>query len=293
MSNVIEIVRKSTRTDERLLMLLRGMPCPAWLISEDFRIVEQNGSASEIFGREIGDYCWKGSSKAEKEFFDKHGDTFINEPINDEVVIAGVVWNTCWIPVGDGLFIYYAVNVTDRKRTEKDLTKLSMHDPLTHFYRRNYFMKLLEEQIEISNKRKQEFSLIMLGIDNFKAINEKYGYDATDMVLVQTAAEITKSEVRYNDCVTRWGGREFMIMLPGVTQDRALSLAESIRKRINRISIEHVGGITASIGVTEYSMDESSEDLLERVDFAMHKAEREGRNCVRGIQKKKRETIRS
>lgn len=291
MSNVIEITAKGqleekvSKKCESLLMMLKGMPHPAWLISNEFRILEQNDYAKTIFNKNIGDFCWKDMSEAETGFFEKYKDMLISEPIKDEVELSGIVWDTCWIPLGSGIYMYYAINVTESKRRDEELLKLSMEDSLTRIYNRKTFMKHLEKQIRRANENKIHFSLIMFEIDNFKKINETYGYDMADLVLKKCVNEIEKYGLRKEDRFARWGGKEFIIMLPGVTVERAAELAESFRKRINQIEITEIGGMTASFGVAGFSLGEDIDELLERTDTMMQRARKEGKNCVRATKK--------
>lgn len=291
MSNVIEItekmqleeriIKKEGRLEIMLKSMLRGMPYPAWIITEEFRIVEQNELALTIFGRKIGDCCWKDRSETETGFFDKYKNLLINEPINEEIELSGVVWDTCWIPLEENLYLYYAANITGNKKAEDDLCKSSIADSLTHIYNRKHFTKCLENQVKTSFEKEISFSIIMFEVDNFKKINETYGYDVADLALKKCTKEILKCDIRKVDSFARWGGKEFILMLPGVTIERAAILAESFRKRINQIDINHIVGLTASFGVTEYAVGEEVEELLERADDMMQKARKEGRNCVR------------
>lgn len=175
-------------------------------------------------------------------------------------------------------------NISERKRLEKELQELAYHDQLTGLYNRHIFYDLLEKEIERSRRYQTRFSLVMFDLDHFKQVNDTYGHDVGDQVLVQVA-ELARQRVRKNDSVCRWGGEEFMLLLPETSLNRACQLADSFRESIAQADFPKLDQLTASLGVAEYIANETSDDLTQRVDTALYRAKAEGRNRVVTLQK--------
>lgn len=292
---------ENRRREERLRMMLEGIPSPAWLVSREHRILAQNKAAKSLFGTKIGDYCWKGIHGGEyltdkyRELFKKkglllpgakcyfcRGDEALdkNEPINSEVELAGNIWDTWWIPLGEDIYLHYATDVTKYKKMEEELRHLSVADVLTNAYNRRYFTQKLEEEIERARRTDGKFSLVMLDIDRFKRINDNFGHNAGDLVL-KSMTEMIKNRIRKIDTLARWGGEEFVILLPDTTVNNAARLAEELRESLSQMDIPGVGRVTASFGVAGYCPGDTIETLMQRVDAMMYEAKAAGRNCVR------------
>jgi len=123
----------------------------------------------------------------------------------------------------------------------------------------------------------------MLDIDNFKRINDTYGHDVGDLVL-KSLAETIKGILRKNDYIIRYGGEEFLILLPNATIDRAIKVAEKIRREIENKKIK-IGDkeikFTVSLGVSEiYTSDRSLQNAIKRADEKLYKAKKKGKNRV-------------
>jgi len=121
----------------------------------------------------------------------------------------------------------------------------------------------------------------MLDVDHFKNINDTYGHQVGDIVLIQLASIIQKS-VRSTDFPGRWGGEEFLIICIETGLDGVKILAEKLKEKLEKHSFPEVkqSNVTASFGITEYYKDESINEMLIRVDEAMYKAKKNGRNQV-------------
>ena len=174
----------------------------------------------------------------------------------------------------------------DQKVKEKTeaLAALAITDPLTSLYNRRYFSEISAELFELEKREKEPLSVMMLDIDKFKHINDTYGHQAGDRV-IEKLASIMKSMKRESDIACRYGGEEFILLLPKTSKDGAFKLAQRIRKRVEECSllIEEDGVLihfTVSIGVSEvdFSHDESIESAIKRADDAMYQAKHEGRN---------------
>ena len=156
-------------------------------------------------------------------------------------------------------------------------------DPLTKLYNKKSFEKILEEYIRLYKKYGRIFSLILLDIDNFKAVNDTYGHVIGDEVLKHVAG-ILKQYLREKDIVARVGGEEFAILLPGVDITLAYKIAERIRtileNRIITVDRKSIN-ITASFGLMEINDDiKDARDMLQSVDRALYRAKKEGKNKV-------------
>jgi len=174
----------------------------------------------------------------------------------------------------------FVVDQTDRIALEEELWLLAVTDTLTNVYNRRYFTQKLEEEIERVRRSGSSFSLIMLDIDHFKNVNDLFGHNAGDLVL-KSMAEMILNRIRKIDTIARWGGEEFVLLLPETDGNAAVVLAETLRRQLNQMEIPGVGKITASFGVASYSSGDTVDTLVNRADKKMYEAKSAGRNCVR------------
>jgi diguanylate cyclase (GGDEF)-like protein len=164
------------------------------------------------------------------------------------------------------------------------LEELSFKDPLTDGYNRRYLMLRLYEEVSRASRYSQPLSLILLDLDGFKAINDRWGHDAGDDVLKQVV-QLLASQSRRDSVVARYGGDEFIALLPSTTKAAALVYAERMRAIIERYPFQH-GPLTASFGVAGFPDDPGSvADLIKSADHALYEAKRQGRNVVGGLVK--------
>jgi len=176
-------------------------------------------------------------------------------------------------------FIVVTRDITERKKWEKQLEELSITDPLTRAYNRLRFMTALEAEIRRSKRYVSSFSLVMLDIDHFKSINDDYGHDIGDQILI-SITELIQGQIRDTDLLSRWGGEEFMLLMTHTDGATAVEAADRIRRSLEAFPFQHVGKATASFGVTEYRPAEGSDTVLKRVDEALYRAKHQGRNRV-------------
>jgi diguanylate cyclase (GGDEF)-like protein len=164
------------------------------------------------------------------------------------------------------------------------LEELSFKDPLTDGYNRRYLMLRLYEEVSRASRYQQPLSLILLDLDGFKAINDRWGHDAGDDVLKQVV-QLLASQSRRDSVVARYGGDEFIALLPSTTKAAALVYAERMRAIIERYPFQY-GPLTASFGVAGFPDDPGSvADLIKSADHALYEAKRQGRNIVVGLPK--------
>ncbi len=180
-------------------------------------------------------------------------------------VVAGTVVNS--------------IDVTKMKEMEDQLKLLSQTDQLTQIFNRVKFHDSLAQEISRARRYQTELALIMLDIDHFKRINDNYGHDVGDDVLVGLS-ELVKTCIRETDIFARWGGEEFMLLLPHTPLNCAAKLGERIRAAIEKHDFPQVGTVTSSFGVTQYIESDSEETFTKRVDRALYKAKQKGRNRV-------------
>jgi len=170
-------------------------------------------------------------------------------------------------------------DITERKALEAELQHQATHDLLTGAYNRLRFEELLEQEAERAHRYGTPFALIMLDIDRFKGVNDTYGHDAGDAIL-RDLVQFVGSRLRGPDTLARWGGEEFMVLLPETGRQGAEDLAEQLRAAVAGHAFPGAGPITISAGVAEYHADRPLKALLKAVDDALYRAKERGRNRV-------------
>ena len=164
------------------------------------------------------------------------------------------------------------------------LTYMSQTDALTGLDNRRHLNERIEEMFSHAKRLNEPYSLVMCDLDKFKSVNDTYGHQAGDEVLKQLA-DILKDEAREIDRVGRYGGEEFMLLLPGTVLDAAVTFAERVRKRIEGNTFTFPGGTltrTSSFGVAgwPHPQIEQCDDLVRTADDALYVAKETGRNKV-------------
>lgn len=160
-----------------------------------------------------------------------------------------------------------------------NLNNLATLDRLTQIANRFEFDKILGHSIEVARRYNRSFSILLLDIDHFKSVNDQFGHLVGDEVL-KTFSELLRKQIRQSDVVARWGGEEFIILLPDTSLASAIKMADALRQRIEVNPFDTVGTITCSIGVAEFNTIERADDLLHRADEKLYKAKHSGRNRV-------------
>jgi diguanylate cyclase (GGDEF)-like protein len=171
----------------------------------------------------------------------------------------------------------------DRGNLVKELEELAITDPLTGIWNRRYLYKQAEMEFQRAQRYQQAFSILMIDIDRFKRINDSYGHTVGDTVLQALVPSVTNS-LRKTDSFGRFGGEEFLLLLPETDLDTAIIIAERIRRNIENLIIayrEIKVSITVSIGVSSYRIDDNTVELIiQRADAALYQAKNQGRNLV-------------
>lgn len=196
-----------------------------------------------------------------------------------------------------GLF----VNIDPQKKAEKDLEKLNSQltlankelqetmeklrvmarkDPLTKLYNRRVLEEVIEGEIQRSLRSKRGLGVAIGDIDDFKKINDTYGHDCGDIVL-KDLADVLRSKVRTSDIVGRWGGEEFLFVLPETTCKGAMVVVERIRNAVSEIRVNCSGAeisFTMSLGLSYQTENPQRESIVIEADKALYKAKSDGKN---------------
>lgn len=161
----------------------------------------------------------------------------------------------------------------------KKIEQLSMTDKLTQLYNRGKIEEIFNAELERVRRYAHPFSVILLDLDHFKSVNDGHGHPVGDRVL-QQVARLLRDNVRQSDQIGRWGGEEFVILLPNSELHQARHLAEKLRLAVAEFDFLSVGRQTASFGVAAYRSGDSEESMMKRADDCLYIAKKRGRNRV-------------
>jgi diguanylate cyclase (GGDEF)-like protein len=180
-------------------------------------------------------------------------------------------------------FTYYllAASIAVVRRQE-ELERISDSDGLTGIYNRRHMERRIGEELERRRRTGSALSLAMIDIDLFKRVNDEFGHDCGDFVLREIVKDVAAA-VRAHDILARWGGEEFIILLPATGGEQAARLAERIRQRIEERRYRYGGeslSLTVTIGLAVARPDDVPGELVKRADLALYGGKRGGRNRV-------------
>ncbi len=174
------------------------------------------------------------------------------------------------------------LDITERKRAEQEIHALATTDSLTGIANRRMFLQVLESEILRARRYNNPLTLVMYDIDYFKQVNDTHGHDVGDEVL-KGVTELVRTNIRSLDMVARWGGEEFIILTAQSDLHSARAMAEKLRTAIAGRAFDRVGSVTASFGVAIFEPHDDSTSFLKKVDDALYKAKKNGRNRVEEI----------
>lgn len=160
------------------------------------------------------------------------------------------------------------------------LKHLSYTDQLTGLYNRHKVQELFEFERSQILRYKTNLSVILIDLDFFKPVNDKYGHPVGDVVLKEIA-QILKSTLRSSDIISRWGGEEFLIITPKAELNEAVKIAENLRNKIKTTTFLYINKMTASFGVTTFKEGDNLEQLFQRADHALYLAKESGKDNVK------------
>ena len=179
------------------------------------------------------------------------------------------------------IFIGFSVTWMLTGRLVATIYDTSIKDELTQLYNRRALEELLPKEIARSSRHKQPLSVLLLDIDHFKKVNDTYGHQAGDRVL-RTTGKLLILQTRKDDLSFRYGGEEFLVLLPNTDVEKAVIVAEKLREAIKRARMlpTNVDSCTASFGVTQFNGEDDWQTAIERADQALYSAKENGRNQV-------------
>lgn len=162
----------------------------------------------------------------------------------------------------------------------KELEYLSFHDNLTNLYNRHYFMSTLKDYLNQLARQEIDSCILMVDLDFFKKINDEFGHAVGDKILQQFSALLLNA-LRAGDIAARWGGEEFVVLLPETDNNSSLTLAKRLIEAVEHYSFDLNINLTISIGVSQFKDNDTIESWIERADTALYQAKNEGRNCIK------------
>jgi len=200
-------------------------------------------------------------------------------PMGKEVLLMHIFW--MFATFSFGFLTAFLLEKSNKIifLNNKYLEEYATTDSLTGLCNRSKTEKCIEMEMEVYKRYKREFSVIMLDIDDFKSVNDTYGHHSGDIVLKEFS-KILEIETRKVDIAGRWGGEEFIIVLPETDIYQAINVAENLKEKIETFEFSTVKNKTASFGVSQIEEGETVESIINRADKALYKAKNSGKNRV-------------
>ncbi|WP_413283018.1 GGDEF domain-containing protein [Vibrio sp. MA40-2] len=199
------------------------------------------------------------------------------------VFILLPVYLLVFLLIGRTLVLSYTSEIESAyrklRKSSRTLTKLATTDPLTKAFNRRHFEESTTIEIPRAQRHATSLSLIIFDIDHFKNINDSFGHSAGDKVLINLT-QLTLQNLRSSDILARWGGEEFIILLPQCNAEEAKLIAEKLRLSIAEYDFDQVGHITCSFGVAQMLPDERLDSWVHRADQALYQVKNNGRNAT-------------
>lgn len=172
--------------------------------------------------------------------------------------------------------------IMQRQKIEQELVQLATIDPLTAIPNRRKFDEALQYELNRDLRYNHALSLIFCDLDYFKKINDQHGHKIGDDALKEFAS-LMSSHTRNTDILARWGGEEFVLLLPETDIRTAGSIAEKLRTETENHEFAYIGKITASFGVTEFTQGDNEITFIKRADDALYRSKENGRNRIEVI----------
>jgi diguanylate cyclase (GGDEF)-like protein len=294
--------REMTNEKNKYLTIFESLSMPVFIVGLDGTIENMNHAASKMLNQDTSpgsqyygekdtdkiiftnEFPWlknffinftnedKGKQSFKKAIRDRDQHFFIS--FSRSLDVSGKFSNT----------IVIIEDITKRKNMENELERLATTDPLTGSKNRRSFLELFKQELKRSKRYTRSFALLMMDVDHFKGINDTHGHDMGDKVLKLLVAK-SHSVLRDSDIFGRWGGEEFIILLPEIDLHQASSAAERLRGTLAKSELVANDGaiinFTVSIGFTLISRNNLSiDDIIKKADEALFMAKNQGRNRV-------------
>lgn len=173
-----------------------------------------------------------------------------------------------------------AMSVKLLNENNQKLTWLAMYDPLTNLFNRRALINQVHQELANKTMHFHSTSLILIDLDYFKAVNDTFGHDVGDQVLMHVA-DFLSANVRKQDLIARWGGEEFVILLRDTSIEQSEQIATNLQEKMKLENFSPVTSMTFSAGVATLSAGQSFDDLIANADKALYTAKKSGRNCVK------------
>jgi diguanylate cyclase (GGDEF)-like protein len=203
----------------------------------------------------------------------RHTGLVVNEGIDQQTILKYLAFILI-------IALFFMWRYFELKRYNKKLQELSITDKLTGLYNRlKIDEKLEEEHNRVIRYENYQCSIMMIDIDFFKSINDTYGHQKGDEIL-KKLSDLMNSTFRNTDSIGRWGGEEFIIILPSTSTQEAHMSAEKLRIKVEENLFTDIHPVTISIGLGTFLAHETVDELLGRIDAALYDAKNKGRNCV-------------
>jgi len=264
-----------------------GIPC-------NYRIIEVNTSYEMILGLRREDIIGKLATEAynvmQAPYLKEYSEVTIKEitlrmetyfkPLDKHFIISVTSW-------GKNKFATIFSDVTELTNAHNkliakniELEELASTDRLTGIWNRRYFEKSIATELAKAQRYHQHLSLIIFDIDHFKYINDHYGHQIGDKALIEVS-HLIQENIRENDVLARWGGDEFIILLPCLSANSAMEVADKLKLLIGNCKFSQFPALTISMGVAELLTEETMWSLIKRTDDALYAAKEGGRNAIR------------
>jgi len=284
--------------DDNLLFELNAIP--QMVVNKDRVIVRVNKKFIKLFGYDSNEILGKQTATLTPsiEKFEEYRQYFVqtkegiikSEELEYKKKDGTLIWvklegNTINKNGRELLILWSFIDITKEVYYRKELEQLASTDPMTHLYNRRYFSEVATTVVKLAKRSGLVYSVIMVDIDKFKRINDTYGHTIGDEVII-AVAKMLKYNKRESDIVSRWGGEEFVLLLPQTKEDGAMIIAEKLRQNIEALREVTIDGkklcFTVSLGVATADFNNCSdiEDVINNADKALYRAKEGGRNRI-------------
>ncbi len=269
------------------------------IVNHNRYIIRVNKKFSELFGYDTNEILGKKTSvlTPSKEKFYEYEKYFTQTKegivTSEELLYKNKKGNLFWTKLEGITFsieeekafvLWSFINIDKEVKYREELKLLASIDPMSGLYNRRFFSDMAENIVALAKRQKRNVCIILLDIDNFKSINDTYGHDVGDDV-IKKLSRVLKDNTRKSDILCRYGGEEFILLLPETSLQWATKIADDLRLEFNSYKFtlhEKQISFTASFGVStlDIRLESALEDGIKRADKALYRAKNSGKNQV-------------